>query len=296
MELPELRALVKVVQSGSFTRAAELLGTQKSQVSRVITGLEQRLGVRLLERSTRSLRLTEIGREVFERAVSILASVEDTERLTQQQAAEPLGTLKLTCGVEFGMLAVGAWIDSYLVRYPEVNVEADYTGRVIDLVHEGYDLAIRVGELPDSRLVARRLGNLDYGLFASQRYLRQRGTPRLPDDLADHAHLVFSGGVSTNRWTLQRETQSIDIHLNARLRVNNSFIIRDAAINAMGIARLPLLIAQDAVASGALKPVLPDWTTTPMPVHAIYPSSRFLTPKVRRFVDVATDWFGDTVA
>jgi LysR family transcriptional regulator for bpeEF and oprC len=157
METSELTAFVKVVQSGSFTRAAESMGTQKAYLSRVVTQLEQKLGVRLLERTTRSLSLTEAGREIFERAVGILGAMEDVERVAQQTLAEPRGTLRLTCGVEFGMIAVSRWISDYLARYPLVNVESDFTGRIVDIVHEGFDLAIRIGG-PPCRIPAWRRG------------------------------------------------------------------------------------------------------------------------------------------
>jgi len=160
MGISELNAFAKVVQTGSFTRAAESLGTQKAYLSRVVANLEQKLGARLLVRTTRSLSLTEVGREVFERAVGILGAVDDVQRLTQKMVAEPRGTLRLTCGVEFGMIAVSRWIGHYLKRYPQVSVESDFTGRIVDLVHEGFDLAIRIGPLTESSLAARRLGEL----------------------------------------------------------------------------------------------------------------------------------------
>lgn len=194
MDLDQLATFVKVAQTGSLTRAAESLGTQKAQVSRVLSQLEKQLGVRLIERTTRSLSLTEVGREMFERAVGILGAVEDAERVAQRMLAEPREVLKLTCGVEFGMIAVSRWVDGYMQRYPQVSVDADYTGRLIDIVHKGFDLAIRVGELADSRLAARKLGDLRYGLFASPDYLMRRGIPTTPDALAQHELLVFTAG------------------------------------------------------------------------------------------------------
>lgn len=289
MDIPELQAFVKVVQAGSFTRAAETLGTQKATLSRTVSQLEARLGVRLLERTTRSLSLTEIGRELFERAVGILGAVEDAERLVQQIHAEPRGVLRLTCGVEFGMLAVSGWIDGYLAQYPDVSVEADFTGRLVDLVHEGFDLAIRIGPLEDSRLAARRLGSLEYGLFASPAYLARRGTPATPQELAAHTLLVFSAGAHRGGWKLQRDGEEIRVDNAGRLRVNNSFAVRDAALSGLGIAQLPLRVARGA--GDALVRVLPGWAPPAVPVHAVFPSNRFLTPKVRAFVDLAVSAF-----
>jgi LysR family transcriptional regulator, regulator for bpeEF and oprC len=291
MEFSALTALVKVVQAGSFTRAAEAMHTQKAHLSRVISNLERELGVRLLERTTRSLSLTEVGREIFERAVGILGAVEDAERVAQRMLAQPRGVLKLTCGVEFGMIAVSRWIDAYLQRYPQVSVEADFTGRVIDIVHEGFDLAIRVGELPDSRLAARRIGELHYGLFASPDYLARRGIPRSPEDLPQHDLLVFTAGSHRAGWRLAQGSENRRIDAPARLRINNSFAVRDAAIRGLGIAQLPVVVANPALSSTELARVLPEWHPPAVPVHALFPSNRYLTPKVRAFIDHAVHAF-----
>lgn len=295
MTLEQLRILVKVVQAGSFTRAAELLGTQKSYVSRVVAQLEAELGGKLIERTTRTLSVTETGQAVVERAIGILAAVEDTSRLVQQVQGEPRGLLRLTCGVEFGMLAVSAWVDEFLSRHAGVSADVEYTSRVLDLVHEGFDLSIRVGELPDSRLVARSLGQLDYALFACPRYLAQRGVPSSPEALREHALVMFSGGTQRRGWRLlpegAAEAQAVRIDGPARLRVNNSFAVRDALLKSLGIGQLPLLIAAEPLAAGRLVLVLPSWRLPSMPVHAVYPSQRYLSPKVRAFIDLALERF-----
>ncbi len=293
MEASELAVFVKVVQTGSFTRAAESMGTQKAYLSRVVKQLEQKLGVRLLERTTRSLSLTEAGREIFERAVGILGAIEDVERVAQQTLAEPRGTLRLTCGVEFGMIAVSRWISDYLARYPLVNVESDLTGRIIDIVHEGFDLAIRIGPLSDSSLAARRLGELRYGLFASNDYLGRRGTPNSPDALEQHDLLHFSGGSPRQTWALLRGTDEIKVAVSPRLRINNSFAVRDAALHGLGIARLPLAVVSNLPEALHLTRVLPQWSPPPAPVNAVFPGLRYLTPKVRAFIDHAVERFDD---
>lgn len=277
MDLVALRAFVKVTQTGSFTRAAEALGTRKAHLSRVIAALEKDLGVRLLARTTRSLSLTEIGRDFFERAMGILGAVEDAERAVQNAQGEPRGVLKLTCGVEFGMIAVSGWIAICL----------DFTSRVVDIVHEGFDLAIRVGPLADSALAARRLGDLHYGLYASGNYLDRRGTPVRPEDLVAHDTLAFAGGSHQSTWALSADEITERIELLPRLRANNVFAVRDAAIAGLGIAQLPRVIARDAVAAGRLVAVLPRWSPPPVPVHAVFASVRYLTPKVRAFIDLA---------
>jgi DNA-binding transcriptional LysR family regulator len=289
--LEQLRILVKVVQAGSFTRAAELLGTQKSYVSRVVSQLEAELGVKLLARTTRTLSITETGREVFERAVGILGAVEDTVRVAQHAQGEPRGQLRLTCGVEFGMVAVGGWIDEYLARHPLASVEAEYTSRVLDLVHEGFDLAIRVGPVDESRLVARPLGRIDYGLFASPAYAAQRGLPQRPEQLREHALVMFTAGGHRRGWQLQRdgEREPQRIEGPTRLRVNNSFAVRDALLRGLGVGQLPLLIAREPLGAGSLVQVLPGWAGVPAPVQAVYPSNRYLSPKVRAFIDLALE-------
>lgn len=291
MNLDHLQLFAKVVQSGSFTGAADALQTQKSYVSRVIAQLEAELGVKLLERTTRSIALTEVGREVYERAVGILGAVDDTRRVAQQARGEPRGQLRLTCGVEFGLLAVGGWIDEYLARHSEVSIEAEYTSRVLDLVHEGFDLAIRVGEVQESRLVARRLGQLEYGLFATPDYLQRHGLPAEPAELREHALIMFSPGGRRTAWELSlapaRDVQRITGQ--ARLRVNNSFAVRDAVLRGLGIGQLPLLVAAQPGIGEKLMRVLPDWCGEPVPVHAVYPSNRYLSPKVRAFIDLALE-------
>ncbi len=291
MELSHLDTFVKVVQTGSFTRAAEQLHTQKAHVSRVVSQLEAELGVRLLERTTRSLSLTEIGREFFERAVGILGAADDARRAVQQAQGEPRGTLRLSCGVEFGMLAVNRWVRDYLLRHPDVNVDLEMTGRVVDIVHEGFDLAVRVGPLADSTLAARKLGELRYGLFAAPGYLRRHPPPRQPGDLAQHALIRFSGSRLRLVWTFTRGADTQRVEPVARLNANNSFAVRDAAVDALGIAQLPLLLAQPEVDTGRLVPVLADWQLPSAPVHAVFASARYLTPKVRAFIDLAVEAF-----
>lgn len=290
MDIPSLKAFVKVVQLGSFTRAADALNTQKAHLSRVITQMERELGVRLLERTTRSLSLTEIGREFFERAIGILASVDDAQRAVQRAQGEPRGTLRLTCGVEFGMIAVSGWIERYLSLHPQVRVDADFTARLVDIVHEGFDLAVRVGPLADSSLMARRLGELHYAVYASPSYLARRGTPQAPAQLSSHDTLAFSGGSHQATWTLMRDgADEQRVALQPRLKANNVFAVRDAAQAGLGIALLPRIVADETVRSGGLVPILTDWTPPRVPVHAVFASARYLTPKVRAFIDLAIE-------
>lgn len=291
MDLASLQAFVKVVQTGSFTRAADALHTQKARLSRVVSQLEGELSVRLLERSTRSLSLTEAGREFFERAHAILASVDDARQAMQRIRGEPQGTLRLTCGVEFGLVAVSGWIADYLADFPQVQVEADYSNRVVDIVHEGYDLAVRVGPLSDSSLAARRLGLLDYGLYASPDYVRRRGQPASPQELGAHPLVVYAGAAQQGQWQLTRGDDSYHVKLQPRLRVNTSLAAREALQRGLGIGLLPRRVAEPAGQPALLQRVLPDWATPEVPVHAVFASARYLTPKVRAFIDLAAENF-----
>jgi LysR family transcriptional regulator, regulator for bpeEF and oprC len=287
--LDQLKAFVKVVDCGSFTRAAEVLGTQRTHISRLISQLESELRVTLLERTTRTQSITEAGREVYERAVGILGAVEDTVRVTQRVHDAPRGQLRITCGIEFGMVAVGSWLEEYLVRYPQMTVEAEYTSRELDLVHEGFDLAIRAGPLAESRLTVRLLGEFEYGLFASPQYSSVYGLPKKPEELAQHKLIVFTGGSLKPIWNLRDRDghDPVKVQASARLRVNAGTGVQNAMLKGLGIGQLPTVIAHQFVVQGKLVPVLPRWRPPPTSVYAVYPSNRYLTPKVRAFVDLA---------
>jgi LysR family transcriptional regulator, regulator for bpeEF and oprC len=289
MTLEQLRIYVAVIEAGSLTGAAERLGTPRSHVSRVLLQLEAELGVVLLARTTRARSITEAGHEVYGRALGILAAVDETLQATQKLNQEPRGLLRLTCGVEFGMFTLGAWIEAYLVRYPEVSVEVEYTSRELDLVHEGFELAIRSGEPPDSRLVARPLGSLAYGLFASPGHVQAHGAPESPADLSQHALVVFTGGRVKAGWTLQHRTSGAQVTVPAagRLRVNAGNSVREALLKGLGVGQLPWGMAEAAVRQGLLVPVLPSWQPAPLLLHALVPSRRQLTPKVRAFIELA---------
>ena len=292
MELSRLRAFVTVVQSGSFTRAAEVLRTQKAQVSRQVGELEAELGVRLLERTTRALRLTEIGRELFERALGILAAVEEAGHVAQAVHGEPHGLLRVTMPLEFGLVAGFAWARALLARWPQLAIEVETSSRIVDLVHEGFDLAIRIGPLADSRLAARRLGELRYGLYAAPAYLQRCGMPRHPSELSAHDLILFSPAGKPVPLRLQDTDGRVEtIEAAPRLRVDSRYAQRDATLAGLGIAENLDAISAEDVAAGRLMPVLPGWMRAPAPVHAVFPSQRYLTPKVRVFVEHALAHF-----
>lgn len=294
MDLAAMQAFCKVVEAGGFTAAAARLGSDKARLSRTVSALERELGLRLLERSTRSLRVTEAGQAVYERARGILGASEDLLQFARAQQLEPQGRLKLTCSADFGRVAAHRWITGYLARWPRVSVEVDHSSRRIDLVHEGFDLALRVGPLDDSRLAARLLGSLRYGLFASPGWLARAGTPTSPADLEAHELLMFSTGSGRSGWTLlpppDQAGPAHRIERQGRVRTDSIGLLLEACRAGLGIARLPLATAL-AEPEGALVPVLPQWTPQPVPVHAVFPSNRLMSPKVRAFVDHAVAEF-----
>lgn len=292
MDLDHYRALATVVQSGSFTSAAERLRTQKARISRQIKEMETELGVRLLERTTRRLRLTEVGKEIYERSVGILEAVEDTQRIAQAVHGEPHGLLRVTMPLEFGLLAGFDWVRAVLARHPQLTIEVDSSSRVLDMVHEGFDLAIRVGALPDSRLAARRLGELHYGLYASPEYLARHGRPEAPEALRTHHLIAFAPAGRPAPLRLERaDVPQMTLDIAPRLRVDSRYAQRDAVLAGLGIGENLQIIAAPEVATGRLVRVLAEWTRPPVPVHAVFPSQRYLTPKVRAFVDHARRHF-----
>lgn len=288
MDFGALQAFVSIVQSGSFTNAAKALKTHKTGLSRTLALLEKKLGVRLLERTTRRLKLTAVGQAIYDRSVAVLAAVEDIEATAAAQHGEPRGVLRVLADPDLGGIALGRWVNAYAERYPQVTVEVDLTGRAVDLLHEGFDLAIRLGPPADPNQVARKLGELSYGLYASPAYLEKQGTPQEGDDLRQHLLLMFTTAAQRG-WRLITLSRELRLEGPARLRANNSLLMRDAAIGGLGIALLPNLLAKEEVARGTLKRVLSAWSGTKAAVHAVLPGVGLPTSKVRAFVDLAAE-------
>ena len=287
MDLSSLSTFVKVVQTGSFTKAAASIGTHKARVSRGLAGLERELGVRLLERTTRRLRLTEVGQQIFDQAVGVLAAVADIQATAGNLQGEPQGTLRVSATAELGVVGLNRWIDAFSERYPLVAVEVDLSGRVLDLAAEGFDLGLRAGLPEEPGLIARKIGELSFGLYASPTYLDKNGTPQDGDDLRKHPLLMFSGSAQRG-WRLVTLSRELRIEGPARLRANDSLVVREAAIRGLGIALLPTVLGKEEVTRQSLRRVLSAWSAPKVPVHAVFPASRQSAPKVRAFIDIAT--------
>ncbi|MCD0504398.1 LysR family transcriptional regulator [Bordetella petrii] len=290
IDLPEMRVFAAVVTDGSFTAAAERLGTDKARVSRIVRRMEEKLGARLLARSTRRLSVTEVGRDYFERAVCILTAAEAAEAAVAQQSREPKGLLKITAGSEFGTMVVDEWIAAFLRRAPKVTVEAEYTNRLVDIIHEGFDVAVRVGTLEDSGLSARRLGEVAYGLYAAPDYLR-RGPALVATSDLKHHDLIMKATRGRSSWALVNGAKTEKVAASPRCAVNSTIAAKNLALAGLGIAQLPRFMAESHVRDGSLIRVLSGWAEAPAPVHAVFASSRYMDPKVRSFVDLSLDAF-----
>ena len=286
IDLESLHVFRAVIETGSFTAAGDRLDKDKAHISRVVTRLEKRLGVQLLTRSTRRLNITEIGRDFYERACGILTALEDTEASIAHAQGEPRGVLRVTAGSEFGLMRVNHWIAEYLKRYPQVRVDADFSSRVVDVIHEGIDVAIRVGPLVDSELSVRPLGDIRYGLYASPAYVYAKGAPQSLNALVNHSLIMFAPR-GKPVWPLLRGQQREDVTADALCVINNNLAARDLAAEGLGIALLPHFQAEPLVAQERLTQVLEEWERVPVPVAALFTSSRYMTPKVRAFVDLA---------
>jgi DNA-binding transcriptional LysR family regulator len=283
MDLNELLIFAKVVQAGSFTAAGKGLRMPKSTVSRKVSELEARVGAQLLQRTTRQLRLTDVGQAYYEHCARIVAEAEQAELAVTRMQATPHGLLRVTAPLTFGF--IGPLLAAFLQRYPEVRLEMMCTDRTVHLVEEGFDVAVRAGKLADSALIARRLGSIGRVVVAAPEYLQARGTPRGPKDLERHDCLHFGSTLEHNTWTLHAGSRSVEVPLRTRLAVNEPAMLGALALAGAGIALLPNAEHTTDLATGRLKRLLPEWTSAEAPVHAVYSSTRHHSPKVMAFVE-----------
>jgi DNA-binding transcriptional LysR family regulator len=283
MDLNELLVFAKVVQAGSFTAAARGLRMPKSTVSRKVSELEERVGAQLLQRTTRKLRLTDVGQAYYEHCARIVAEAEAAELAVTRMQAAPHGLLRVTAPLTFSLL--GPLVAEFMKSYPEVQLEMVCTDRTVDLVEEGFDLAIRAGRLADSSLIARRVGSVERLVVAAPSYVKARGAPRTPKELEKHDCLLFGAGREGNVWSLQAGSRSVEVPVRARLVVNEPDMLRGVTLAGAGIALLPNILCTTDIDAGRLQRILPDWGSPGAPVHAVYPSTRHHSPKVMAFVD-----------
>ncbi|EKV32632.1 Transcriptional regulator, LysR family [Caenispirillum salinarum AK4] len=282
-----------VVDCGGFSAAAERLGVSKSAISKQVSRLEERLGARLLNRTTRRLALTEAGQAFHQHALRILAEAEEAELAVSQLHASPRGLLRVSAPMSFGIKHLGPVLCPFLQRYPDLTLEAAYDDRLVDMVAEGFDVAVRIARLADSSMIARKLAPCRRVVVASPDYVERRGMPMHPAELTGHDTLLYTLQATANIWTLVHADGSrADVSLSGRLRVNNGDALRSAAVAGLGVIITPTFIVGDDLAAGRLVRVLPDWEAEPIHIYAVYPPGRHLSVKVRAFVDFLAEAFG----
>ena len=289
----EMTVFARVVEEGSFSAAARALKLTPSAVSKQIGRLEDRLGVRLLNRTTRRLSATEEGAAFYQRCARILTDMEEAEAAVTQLHAAPRGTLRINCGIAFGKHQIGPLIPEFLSRYPELNIEMTLTDSLADLVDEGQDVAVRFGVLQDSSMVARQLAVSRRAICGAPEYFERHGVPQHPDDLADHNCLTFSAMPHLNDWIFRLpDGGDRPIRATGNFTANNGETIHEMALAGLGVARLAEFLVGPAVAEGKLVRVLePYYRDIEVPINAVYPTRRHLSPKVRAFVDFLVEKF-----
>lgn len=280
-----MKTFVAVVEAESFTAAGTRLDISKALVSKYVGILEDHLGTRLLNRTTRRLSLTESGLAYYERCLQILADVDEAEQVAGQSAAIPRGTLKVAMPVSFGTVRIAPLLTEYMRRYPEVRLDIALADRRVDLIEDGYDLAIRVGNLPESGLIARKLANDRIVLCASAAYLKAHGTPLAPEDLKQHACLNYSYSSSGDEWVFSTGKMRTAVHIDGPMRANNGDMLRLAALDGAGLIWQPHFIVAEDLQAGRLVELMTDRSSTELGIYAIYPSRKHLSAKVRTFVD-----------
>jgi DNA-binding transcriptional LysR family regulator len=291
----EMRAFAAVVDAGSFVRAAEALDLSKTAVSRLVGELETRLGSRLLHRTTRRLSLTPEGEIFHERCRQLLDGLAEAEAELSARTGEAVGQLRLNVPVSFGLLHLAPLWPAFMALHPKVTLDVTLSDRVVDLVDEGYDLAVRISRLQSSSLVSRRLTSTRMILCASPPYLQRHGTPAHPSELAGHAVIAYSLLAMGDQWEFQGPQPAahpVTVKVVPRMRTNSGDTCCAAALQHQGIVLQPSFLVDPHLASGALVEVLPQYRSIELGVHAVYPSRKHLTPKVRALIDFLVDAFG----
>ena len=288
-----MAVFVKVVEASSFAAAARHFGMSPAMVSKHVQTLEERLGVRLLNRTTRRVSATEVGQNYYEHCVRILSDIEEAERAAGDLQTAPRGLLRVSASVSFGMRHLAPAIADYLATYPEVSIELSLDDPYVDLLEERFDVAIRLGRLADSSLIARKLGSVETILCASPAYLERNGAPQIPGDLAKHNCLVYTYATPQSVWHFVNQNGIEDaIRISGRFLANSGDALLTLALKDAGVILAPDYIVEDELKAGRLVRLLPAYKAVETPVHAVYPHSRFLSAKTRTFVDFLTLRFG----
>lgn len=284
-----MQAFVTVADLRGFAPAARKLGMSPSGVTRLIAALEERLGARLLQRTTRQVTLTDTGARYLERARRILSDVEEAESAAEGERTRPGGRLVVSAPNGFGRLHVSPVLSTYLQRYPEVSADLRLSDRMINLVEEGVDLAVRIGHLPDSTLVARHVGEMRRIVVASKEYLKRRGEPKTPEAIASHDTIHFGAMTAEPEWRFVADGREIRIVSTPRFASNSADAAIQYAEAGGGLTRVLAYQAADSLKAGRLRIVLASFAPSALPIHIVYPTSRLLSAKVRTFIDLVTE-------
>jgi DNA-binding transcriptional LysR family regulator len=291
--LADIAVFVRVVERGSFTTAADDLGLSRAVVSKYVSRLEERMGARLLNRTTRRLSLTEAGATLFEASRGALVRIEEAQNVVARVQAEPRGRLRLSAPMSFGILHLGPAIVEFARRHPQVTLDLSLDDRFVNLVAEGFDVAVRIGALTDSTLVARKIGFTRAVACASPAYIAERGEPRTPEELASHDCLIYSYLANANVWRFtSRERREIPVAVAGTLRVNNGIVLAEAALAGRGVLVTPSFYVAPMLRDGRLRRLLPEYRLPELGIYAVYPQKEHVPPKVRVFIDFLAQAFG----
>ncbi len=291
----DLQAFVAVVEAGSFTAAADRLGLAKSAVSRRVSALEARLGAQLLRRTTRRLSLTDSGSGLYERGLRILADLDEAEAAVAEEHGELRGILRIALPLSFGIRHMGGPIAEFRRMHPQIEFKLDLNDRRVDLIEEGADLAIRIGHLRDSSLIARRLFESRAVVCASPAYLERRGRPETPQELAGHACLVYANMADPGKWVCRdSDEQQHSVDVNITMTASSGDFLCNMAVAGLGIVLQPMFIAGSAISNAELVPILTNYEWPTSPAYAVYPPTRRLSSRVRAFIDFIARRFEGT--
>ncbi|MEQ9815690.1 MAG: LysR family transcriptional regulator [Azospirillaceae bacterium] len=290
--LTSIQVFLKVAETGNFSAASDLLGLSRAMTSKHVKALEDRLGVRLLNRTTRRVSLTEAGLAYLQRAGQAMADLEDAELAVSDLHDNPRGVLKVNAPMSFGIVHLGPALPDFLAENPELTVDLTLNDRYVDLVEEGYDVAVRIGQLPDSSYIARKIAPVRMVAAAAPAYLAAHGTPEHPDDLGRHRCLAYTYSQRPEFWSFERGEESVTVRISGHMKANNGDVLRAAAVGGAGIIAQPTFLSGEDVRAGRLTPILCGWTMRGGAVHAVYPPNRHVSSKVRRFVDFLVRRFG----
>jgi DNA-binding transcriptional LysR family regulator len=282
---------VRVVETGSFSAVAKEMNSTQPTISKNVAELESWLGAKLLNRSTRSLRLTETGADYYERCISILQDVEEAEQIVGQLQTQPKGMIRVSAMVGFGRLHILPGLKSFFDQYPDIKVEVRLNDRIVDLVEEGIDVAFRMGNLADSNLIARAICTSQWLTVATPEYLRVNGTPSHPADLKSHEFIIYTDTGRSNELHFKDDNEPFIVRVDGRVLTNNTEGLRSALLSGLGIGKAPTWLVADLLLEKKLEIVLADYQSDPINIYAVYPPGRHVPSRVRCFIDYFSEQF-----